>query len=146
MKLAFYKAFCDNATLLDIAIGIATLGKYSHVELVFSNGESFSISPRDNGGRFKVIDFDDEYWDLVELDISPEEEELLKLESFNHLGMEYDYIGALFSATPFCIQSRRRIFCSEVVVNILVQSPRFRHLGDGCKYSPSGLSTIINNI
>lgn len=139
MKVAFYKAFCDNATLLDNLIGIASLGKYSHVELVFSNGESFSSSPRDGEARFTTIDYHKDRWEMVEINIPKQEEARLYRLALTNIGKKYDYIGAIFSVLPVCIQNNDKIFCSEVITNLLNQTVKYRHIKDGCNYSPSEL-------
>jgi len=146
MKLAFYKAFQNNATALDIAIAIASGGKYSHVELVFSNEESFSISPRDKVGRFKDIVFHPDRWDFIELNIEAGVELVIREEANKLLGLSYDYIGALTSVLPICIQENDKIFCSEAVANILRYSVKYSYLRDGCKYSPVNLHKEILQI
>lgn len=144
MKLAFYKAFQPKATFLDKSVAIASGGLYSHVELVFPNDVCFSISPRENKGRFKRIKLNPEQWDIIELDSSLNYKQIMKDCSF-YLNFKYDYIGALFSVTPFCIQKNSRIFCSEVVSNILNQYFVYFFIEDGCKYSPSRLHYAITN-
>lgn len=143
MELAFYKAFQPKATITDNIIALASFGKYSHVEIVFPD-ECFSVSARDKVGRFKKIDVNSGSWDILELhpDIPCED---LRENASKYLGYKYDYLGALFSITPLCIQRDDKIFCSEVVTNLLNKYPVY-NLGDGCKYSPSELYSQIQRI
>ena len=138
MRLVFYKAFQPKATLVDNAIATFTFGRYSHVELLFPNNECFSISARDKVGRFKHIKLNEEQWDIFTLTehFNPE---LMRHYAKEYVGYKYDYIGALFSISPICVQKNKRIFCSEVVTNLLNRFKAGKFLGDGCKYSPTEL-------
>ena len=64
LKVAFYK---DNSHLFNRLVTWWTKGKYSHVELVLSNGQAASSSNRDRGVRYKYIDFNNGNWDVYEL-------------------------------------------------------------------------------
>ena len=145
MKIAFYKAFQERATKVDVAIALASFGNYSHVELIFSNGESFSVSGRDGGARFKEISYNPEVWDIKEIDITDYNESRIREEANLLVGTEYDYIGALSSVFPFCLQRYNdKLFCSETVVNLINKYYGYKELKDGCKYSPSKLFKCIN--
>lgn len=143
MKLAFYKAFCPNATLLDKTIAITTFGKYSHVEVVFSDGMSFSISPREKVCRFKRIDFNPDNWEFVELDTTKKEENYIRAMAYNFLDCTYDYIGAITSATPICLQVNSQMFCSELSTELIRNSQAYKRLKDGCRYSPNELYKLL---
>lgn len=145
MRLAFYKAFQTDASWLDRFIAICTLGKHSHVELVFSDGLSYSASPREKVSRFKEIKYNSKHWDFVDLDITSSEEIYMRSIASLCQGREYDYLGAIFSATPLCIHNSSRVFCSELVVNILRQSDKYHYLNNGCEYSPSELYSELDN-
>jgi len=137
MKLAFYKAFQPKATWIDNTIAIFSGGKYSHVEIVFPDGECFSISARDGKGRFKNIPIDNDRWDILE--IYPAEPKRIREDAEEFEGYKYDYLGAIFSVAPFCFERSTRIFCSEVITNILRRYPSYSFLEEGCNYSPSRL-------
>ena len=139
MKVAFYKAFQPKATNLDKAIAICSFGAYSHVELVFSDGMCFSVSPRDGGARFKKIDLNPESWNVMDIYIPEPAEKDIRAIAKSFTGYKYDYLGAIFSISPLCIQKNNRAFCSEIVTNSLDQCIYYNKLGDGCKYSPSKL-------
>ncbi|MEA2028956.1 MAG: hypothetical protein U9N49_08270 [Campylobacterota bacterium] len=145
MKIASYKAFQSHGRLLDKVIARLTRGQYSHTEIIFSNGQSFSISPREKKIRFKEIDFKEERWNIIELDITEEDEKKL----YNYAVMleqktfSYDYTGAIFSIVPLCIQKANKFFCSELAVKVLNKVEAFWHLNDGCLYTPSKLNNEI---
>lgn len=149
MKLAFYRAFQPKGKgeslwryakrlWLDWLIAAASLGRHSHVEIV--DGEWwFGISPRTGKAQMRKIEPKQGRWDFVELDLDTHYIETVYRELERYRGYRYDYIGALFSITPLCIQKPNRVFCSEVTTNILNKTLRYYYLGDGCKYSPSAL-------
>jgi hypothetical protein len=146
MKIAFYKAFQGKATKLDKAIAILTVGKYSHVELVFSDGLCFSVSPRDKGTRFKKINLDNGAWEVIDIPMLDKTEGVIRSISESLVGCKYDYIGALFSISPVCIQKDKRYFCSELAANLLHQCIYYQSLNDGCKYSPNKLYKEIKEL
>ena len=135
MRLASYKAFNPDSTWLDKAIGIFTFGKYSHSEMVFSDGQSFSVSSRDGGSRIKQINFNPEHWDFVELHISTEVESEIYEECATY-SLKYDYFGAIFR---LCIFRTDKAFCSEAIVDLIRTTISYSYLDIGCKYSPSRL-------
>ena len=142
MKVAFYNAWQPKATLLDKAIAVFSFGGYSHAELVFPSGECFSISARDKSVRFKKINIDNSRWDTEDIneEVDPA---LLREAAKDYLGQEYDYIGALTSIAPMCFQKPNKSFCSEVIVNLLRNTPQYCHLKKGCNYSPSALQKLL---
>lgn len=143
VRLAFYKAFQPRAEWYDNTIAVCTVGGHSHVELIFSDGHSFSVSPRDGGARFKNIHFHEDSWDFKDIDLTAEQEECLRTDALTYTGQPYDYLGAIFSATPICAQFSDKVFCSEVVVNLLNKTQQYSFLTDGCRYSPSKLYKSI---
>jgi hypothetical protein len=66
VKLASYKATRPGLPgLFNRVVRWWLHGEYSHCELVFSDGASFSCSKLDGGPRFKYIKFDPAHWDFV---------------------------------------------------------------------------------
>ena len=110
MQVAFYIASKGNK--LDKWIGLLTWGKYSHCELVFSNGASFSSSPRDGGTRFKNIKFNPEHWDFVEVNLSSSQEVDTYIFCLSESNKPYDWLGAIFRLPLW----RGRWYCSEICV------------------------------
>ena len=119
MKLAFYRG--RYGTLADWAIILWTMGLYSHVELVFSNGTSFSSSGRDGGARFAEIGYSHkERWEFVKLDIDGEEEKEIWNECKRLIGKKYDWLGIFFHQfLPLNTQDDDKWWCSEIVAYIL---------------------------
>jgi hypothetical protein len=146
MQVAFYKAFQPSATTLDTTVAVLSFGQYSHVELIFSDGMAFSVSPRDKGTRFKKINFNPEAWDILDTPMVKETEDNIRSLANVFLGYKYDYIGAIFSISPVCIQKDKRFFCSELVTNLLNHCVYYNALGDGCKYSPNKLYKELRKI
>lgn len=142
MKVAFYKAYQSRAEVLDKLIAICSFGRHSHVELVFPNGECFSISARDGKARFKNIELHPDRWDVYELDESVKEEEVRSIAE-KYLGFKYDFVGAISSVFPICVQKEQRIFCSEIVTDIIKQFEGYTEFEKGCNYSPSRLKKEI---
>jgi len=138
MKLAFYNVFQPNATFMDkVIVLFGSLGKVSHVEGVFSNGEWFSISPREKTARFKFIEPKPESWTYIELDLDADAEYRLRRKCQGKIGVKYAFIGAILSVTPLCFVVDQREFCSRMWTNFLIEEG-FK-LDPGCKNSPEEL-------
>lgn len=113
MKLAFYIAKYGDK--LDKTISFFTRGEFSHVELVFSDGVSFSSSYRDNGVRFKTIDFG-ERWNIIDINkFLHQKEETIRSWCEGQVGCKYDILGAIFQKTFY----QDRWYCSEICSTVL---------------------------
>ena len=66
-------------------------GRYSHCEILFSDGQCASSSFMDGGVRFKKIDFAIDKWDFVRVPDSLEAEARAWFEQ--HQGAKYDLLG-----------------------------------------------------
>jgi len=119
MKLAFYKS--SKGTKIDKIIDIGTgMYGYSHIELVFSDGMSLSSSPREGEVRFKEISYDPNTWEYVDIDITEEQERLLRYKSSDLVGKKYDYFGILFwYIIPIKKQKNDKWWCSEICAYLL---------------------------
>jgi uncharacterized protein YycO len=126
MKLAFYHAWTSSwkTGWKDRVISIFTVGRFSHVELVFSNGQCFSSSPRDGGTRFKEINFLSDRWTFV--DIKIQNENSLRQWCQNQEGKPYDWIGIF--GILLNISHPEKWFCTEVVASGLnfVEGTKFK--------------------
>lgn len=115
-KAAFFKGTTPGLTaVIDWAIHTGTEGKYSHVELVFSDGRSGSSIPG-AGVRFSTpgsINFDDStQWDLLDLTGL---DEAAAIACFNtNLGHGYDYAGDAHFAIDLIHHDANDDFCSEI--------------------------------
>ena len=133
MKLAFYKA---SGNLIDKAIRLVTLGKYSHCELIFSDGQWFSADAWENKCRFKDgSKFNLQNWDFIDFNC---DEQLAKLFCKNIEGAKYDFRAILLWLIPMSIDNSKKWYCSEVCNSAIA----FPHE----KISPSSLYKKIVNI
>ena len=127
IQLASYNGTGKWATWTDKLILIRSK-PYTHSELVFSDGLSFSSSGRKGkdgkpeGVRFKTIDYTKhrERWHLDPLMISMETERKIRLhaEVINGMGLKYDFRGIVgFVLTGH--QNAKDWFCSELCYALL---------------------------
>lgn len=96
-------------------------GKYSHSELVFSNGTTFSSDEADGGTRWKDQIETPADWDFIEVPCTTEEEARIKAFCNGEIGCKYDKRGIIFSflPVPIGLQSKDKWFCSEICVSAL---------------------------
>lgn len=122
MQIAFYRA-PDNIYdwLIRFWTGPYLLlpARYSHCELVFSDGICISASPREGGVRAKRIELDSASWDLMDIQATPEEEAFIRWWAESHLGLG--------------VQSPEAEYCSEFCARALDQAGKLpayrrRHL------------------
>lgn len=114
-----------------------TRSPYSHCEMIFSDGLSASSSFLDGGVRFKEIEYKPENWDIVELPIEFEKE--ARLWFIQHEGDSYDVIGNIGFVIGSVDDSKRKWFCSEVIMASLgIEEPG--------KFSPSTALPVIRFI
>jgi hypothetical protein len=133
MKFAFYKG---KGTLIDKMIRVATLGKYSHCELIFSDGRWFSADAWENKCRYKPeSEFNPNNWDFIDFHC---DEALAKMFCDNIEGSEYDFRAIATWFLPDFRDDRSRWYCSEVG-HEAVAFPRKR-------ISPSALAKKLVNI
>lgn len=110
LRLAFYKA--EHGTFTDKLVASVIKSKYSHVELVLSDGVCASASPREKGVRFKKIDLTNGKWDIYPIKQDLLNEEKVKLWFLKHLGQQYDTLGAIGSGIGLKLYSENKKFCS----------------------------------
>lgn len=130
MIVAFYKSNTGNILDKSIDMWSSFIAKllyrirdnidgFSHVELIFSNGLSFSSSPRDGGTRFKWIEYDINQWEFLSID-SPYSEEEIYNAAVVLDDLEYDYLGLfLHEFLPLNIDNQKRWWCSEIICYLL---------------------------
>jgi len=118
MRIAFYKGTDPGVLgLADRFVRWFMRGKYSHVELVFSDGVSASSSGADGGVRFKTIDLTPDDWDVFTLH-GPDESTTRQWFTDHH-GQPYDWLGDfgfVWRPTP---TEKGKWFCSEAVAAAL---------------------------
>jgi len=119
VKIAFYKS--GKGDWIDKAVNLFSgCYGYSHCELVFSDGMSFSSSPREGKCRFKNINYSDK-WCIIDLpSITSEKESQIRFECSRYVGKKYDYLGIFFwFLIPVGIEDGSRWWCSEVCSKLL---------------------------
>jgi len=138
MKVAFYKGTRPGIYgLHNRLIRAVDGGPYSHCELVTSAGVSWSASLMDKGVRDKVIDFDPERWDFVEVPAHLEPEAIEWFEK--HEKSKYDIKGNLHFMFWFIKHSTDKHFCSEAVAAAL-------GIPDAWRLGPNGLYAVLTYI
>jgi hypothetical protein len=126
MKIAFYLA--ENGNWVDKLISFFTISKYSHCELVFSDGEFGSASARDDGVRLKYIEQDSK-WEIFDLknedgtEITPEQESACHFWFKLNEGQPYDWPGAMMSLFGVNWTSNDKKFCSYICAKLLELDP-----------------------
>lgn len=119
MKIAFYNAKFGGSW--DKLISLVTFSKFSHCEIVLSNGECWSSSYRDNGVRCKFINLGD-HWEVYDLN-GNFDEGAIKYWFQLHDGDKYDVKGAVASLFHIGLSSENKKFCSEVCAMVLGIDP-----------------------
>ena len=145
MKLIFYKA--RYGAIGDKLIAWYTSNwkdklngnwrnSYSHVEILFSDGMMFSASQYENTVRYTRHSYSDS-WDRIKLNISYDDECIVRSFCDSVEGAKYDYLGV----AGFVLMnrdSRSKYFCSEVCVEALQEVGKLLKL-DASKTSPNKL-------
>lgn len=117
MKLAFYQG---RGTWVDRFIRWRLNGPYSHVELVFSDGVSFSAKAGE-GVRFTAgIQWAPGDWFFVVIP-ARYHERVVRLWCQHQLGQRYGYWEMARFLLPFLPVRRGEKFCSQVCLNALKQ-------------------------
>jgi hypothetical protein len=118
LRAAFYKATHPGLPgVYNRVVRWWTKSTYSHVELVFPTGYAASSSYMDGGVRFKVIDFDPDLWDFVEIPRALEQQAWAWFEA--HRGQPYDLLGNLRFVLAPVADDKKAWFCSEAVAAAL---------------------------
>ena len=92
--------------------------RHSHAELCI-DGVCYSSSVRDGGVRSKLIDLNSGKWDIKPITLSPTKKQTA-LDRFRGFeGWPYDFLGAIGVVLPFVHHLRYKLFCFEVVAEML---------------------------
>ena len=117
MRLAFHKA---GRSIFSRLIRLKTRSIYSHVELVFSDGISFSAREQDHPAvEFIHVRFLPGEWDFIDLDVTQNEEYAIRQRCRSQVGKSYDWLGILGFVLPFGEHDDDDLFCSEAVTRAL---------------------------
>jgi hypothetical protein len=133
VKVVFRK---KSDSIYSKIIRLWTWGPFSHTELVFSDGRTFSSDERDGGTRWTTRSLDRDEWDILEVPCSAEDEQRVAAFCHSEENCRYDMVGIGFSFLPVPIgwQSSTKWFCSEICVAALQQ------IGFLVGYTPSRIS------
>lgn len=138
MRIAFYKGTHPGLSgIYNRAVRWRGRGPYSHVELIFSDGQAASASYVDGGVRFKKIDFNPDNWDILELPV--EWEAYARLWFKTNEGKAYDLMGNVFLALGFFSDSYDKFFCSEAAASALKLDQAFR-------FEPNSLYPVVKRL
>jgi hypothetical protein len=135
MKIAFYKHTKSGINgVYNRGVKWIENGKYSHCELIFSNGLSASSSFMDGGVRFKDIAYDEDKWDIF--DVSWADEKYAMEYFVKNLGKPYNVVGNIHFLFGFVRGDTNGLFCSEACAEAL-------GLINGWQFAPNALAHII---
>lgn len=136
MKVAFKK---NDSSLPSKLIRWWTKSPYSHCELIFNNGLSFSAFVEEFKTDFKSNIHDDNDWDIIELPFDKEMEYKIYQWCLSEKDCTYDVIGILFTQiVPLSFQNPWWWFCSELCCAALQQGGMLPNLVPH-ELSPGGL-------
>lgn len=130
LQLAFYRG---AGNWFDKITRWRTAGDFTHVELVFSDGMSFSSSQWDGGTRFKDIKYTDlEKWVLTP--VLGVDEQAVRQWCEGQDGKKYDWQGILKLMTTGGVKgdTAESWFCSEICRAAIASDLVFDWLRPGC--------------
>jgi hypothetical protein len=120
MRLAFKKSSGFTGKLIDWLSGG---DGFCHVELIFSDGISFSSTTMDEekpGVRFKQIAYSHpQTWVFVELAVTEDQEAQMVCKAIEIEHAPYDYRGVARFVLPWMPEHPTAYFCSESVLTAL---------------------------
>jgi hypothetical protein len=120
MKIAFRK---NDTSIISKLIRWWTKSPYSHCEIIFSNGQTFSAFIEERKTSMKTKVYSDNSWDIIELPIDKEAEYMVYEWCMNEMNCGYDFIGIIFSQIiKLSRESKEKWFCSEVCCAALQQA------------------------
>lgn len=135
LRAAFYKGTRPGfAGIYSRGVRVATKGKYSHCELIFSDGVSASASFVDGGVRFKQIEYSHDHWDFI--DLPDQLEGRARIWFGEHKGDGYDLLGNIHFLAPVIGDDKDKWSCAESVAAAL-------QMKDPWRYSPNSLAVAL---
>lgn len=139
-RIAFYKGTRPGIPgIYNWAVRQWTSGPYSHVELVFSDGQSASSSFEDGGTRFKSIAYTSGDWDIFELPAAWEANARAYFEKHVKARTGYDLLGNMRFLFGLVKQSSKKLFCSEAAAEAL-------SLDTAWRYEPNVLDSAVRRM
>lgn len=110
-----------------------TASPYSHCEVVFSDGVSASSSWVDGGVRLKVIEFDPDKWDLIDIH---GDEDKARAWFIKHSIDGYDLLGMFWFVWGGLRQDKEKWSCSEACGAAL-------QIKDSWRFDPCQLAIVL---
>lgn len=141
MIVAFYK----GSGFVSRLIKLWTRSRYSHCELVFSDGRHFSADTEmPMHTRFSTQQLDIKNWDFLVLPLTHEQENKVKGFCVDEIGCRYDWTGIFLSQfIRLGYQSKTKWFCSEVCAAGLQQVGMLEGVKPN-RVSPGKLFKLLN--
>lgn len=116
MELVFYKG---KGKIWSSLVRWWTGSKYSHCELVLSDGTWISADPKAGRVRYTWQDISND-WDRVEIKVTERQELIIRAWLDAQIGKKYDWCGILLSQVfTLGTDNPVRYFCSELCVEAL---------------------------
>lgn len=145
MKIAFQKR---DTGVFAWLIKLWTWSKYSHCEVVFSDGTAFSSHIANGGTRFiSFLSPSPRVWDFIEIPASRQEEDEIRAWCEFELNCKYDWFGIFFSQVlPLRREHPDRWFCSELCATVVQKLLRLPTRPPACAYSPGGLYRELREV
>lgn len=119
ITVAFYKG---EGLRRDRLVRWWTRSQYSHVELIMPNGDMAGIRPPEDPyiRRRSLSGIREEDWDFIEIGVTDDQLEKLRLFIDSTKGQGYDWLGMIAShLTPFKVKLPNKWYCSEWVLYAL---------------------------
>lgn len=137
MKVAFYKGTMAGwRGMMSRLVRFGERGRYSHCEIVFSDGLSASASWRDGGVRLKKIKFNPDHWDFINLGDDWPSEAIVRDWFVREQGRRYDIRGSFGVAFRPLSSNSECWFCSEAVAAALGMHEPWR-------FGPNALAALL---
>ena len=135
MKVAFYKG---RTKLFNKLVSWYLNSPYSHCEIILDDslGLCGSSSFRDGGVRMKVIPLDPEHWDILDVNLSIQDQILVRAWFEVHSGQGYDVLGLAGFLFRREQGNKNKWFCSESIAEALGYSDPFR-------FDPATLYSVL---
>lgn len=142
LRVAFYKG---KGKIVDKLIRWWTNSPYSHCELLFPDGIMFSSDAWSGGVRWNT-NYDLSNWDIVRVDLTKAEIDVLIRWCKTKETSDYDWLGVIRFVIPFTNQDPDKWFCSELCAAGLKAVAKLPSKLKVWKLSPGQLHALLINL
>lgn len=136
MQIAFYKG---RKRFFNRFVSWWDRGPYSHMEVIYADGQAASSSFMDRGIRFKRIEFDADKWDVVDVPNGLFDEHASRNWFVAHVGRRYDFLGLIRFAFDAIPERKSKWFCSEACLESL-------GIKDPWRFTPNAAYSLITSM